>query len=805
VSKLFLAALVLLAALPAAADVVRVLRPSVSRPVPRRAVRGEADAWATESGRPSVCSDVCVLDVEYFGGPVLSNVKVYAVFWSSAVSSGIASGMGDFYRTLTNSEWMDWLTEYSTTLDVDAGSHLGQPGTQQTIGRGIFAGSYTLKMLSKAYPACPDFPMLTCLQDADIQGELDWQIGQGNLPAPDANTLYMVHFPSTVEIQLGDYGSCQDFCAYHNAYLTTDADGFPQWRYYAVLPDLASNGCAEGCGLDSTFENTCSAASHELAESVTDSNVSGTAVDYPLAWYDNGPANAGEIADICVSEEGTLAQDGFTGCAAGDAGCYTVQRLFSRRLWDGDVADQPNVPACVVRRFDANDFSISLTPNSMSLHAGTSPVVSVFTSLTNGSPQPLTLSIASTSAGLHASLDSTSVRVGDVAHLTVSTDADAGVDGLVVVLASGATTHSAALLVQVDDWALSLSPSTGFVGQGTSQVYMLNGRVTSGEAEPVTLSPTVSGLPTGVTASFNTLTLTPGISTSLLTLSASPGTQPGAPTTFTVNAASPSRPRGHSVSAQLKEDGLPGVTIISPEAGATVSGVTTVQLAGTPGTDSALASYAVAVDGEPPSAESASPTLAWDTRGLSDGEHLLQGVARDADGVSNSASVKVTVANAFDSFRLLVSPSSVTVPPGGTATLTLLTAALGIPEPITVTFSGLPTGVDASFSSPVMAGDTAMVTLIAPLGTAPSSTTTSVLGTSPSRPRGYAVTATVSVQAEPASSGGCAASGGSPPGLGLWLLVATAFCCRRRTRSGLGPGRPEAVRADKPVGRGPSA
>jgi Bacterial Ig domain len=736
VLKRLLVAAVVLAAFPATADVRKSSQPRLQRPRPATGAWSQGTAPPPSGGSAPVCFSVlggltpCVLDVEYFGGPVLSNVKVYAVFWSSGVSAEIADGMGDFYRTLTNSEWMDWLTEYSTTLDADAGTHRGEPGTQQTIGRGTFAGSRTLGKLSKAYPNCLDAPALTCLQDTDIQAELDWQIAQGRLPVPDANTLYMVHFPSTVRVVLGIDDSCMDFCAYHNAYASTDENRVGQWVYYAVLPDLGSNGCETQCGSGTTFQSTCSAASHELAESVTDSNVAGPLVNYPLAWYDVGSENQGEIADICEPQDDAVAENGLTGCDASDAGCYTLQKLFSRRLWNAEPAEQPNVAACVARRFDVDDYSIALTPNTLFLRPGAPASVPILTLLTSGNAQPLTLSISGLSPGLHASLDTTSLNVGELANLVISADAETmGVDGVVVVLATGTTSHSAALLVQANDWSLSLSPAEGFVGPGTSQVYTVAGQVTSGDAEPVTLSPTVSGLPAGVTASFNTLMLTPGASTALLTLSASEDVQPDAGVVFAVTAESVSRVG--SAIATLQVDALPRVVITRPGPGATVNGVTTVQVTATAAPTSTVARVAVAVDGNPPFAQGTSSTVDWDTRGLSNGTHALQATAVDADGVSNSTSVDVTVTNAFDSFTLTVTPGSVALPPGGSATLLLATAALGVPETITLSVTGLPKGVDASFPSEVLAGETATLTLLAPSGTAPASSTGRVLGTSP--------------------------------------------------------------------------
>src|SRR6185369_6757223 len=72
----------------------------------------------------------------YYGGPVIQNVKVYQVLYGTGTyASGIASGgattatkMGDFYKAVTNSAYMDWLSEYNTSSPA------------QSIGRGTFAG-----------------------------------------------------------------------------------------------------------------------------------------------------------------------------------------------------------------------------------------------------------------------------------------------------------------------------------------------------------------------------------------------------------------------------------------------------------------------------------------------------------------------------------------------------------------------------------------------------------------------------------------------------------------------------------------
>src|SRR5690349_17915708 len=78
--------------------------------------------------------------LEYYGGPVLSNVKVYAVFWGNKVNETTRNKIGDFLSASVNSTYFDWLKEYNTGINaID-----GRNGTGQSIGRGTFAGAITI-------------------------------------------------------------------------------------------------------------------------------------------------------------------------------------------------------------------------------------------------------------------------------------------------------------------------------------------------------------------------------------------------------------------------------------------------------------------------------------------------------------------------------------------------------------------------------------------------------------------------------------------------------------------------------------
>jgi hypothetical protein len=243
--------------------------------------RGSANAFMGDSAPAGA-------HLTYYGGPVISNVKVYAVFWNSAVK--YQSTISSFYSTITASAYFDWLTEYNT-------------GTQ-SIGHGTLAGS----LIDTGAPAG------TKITDTQIHTEINRLISTGAVPAPDANTLYMVHFPPGITIDQGGGNlSCQVFCAYHGTYTRNN-----QYVYYGVIPDLGGS-CASGCGGGTQDQNTTSVSSHELIEAVTDPAVGlATANASPLAWYDT---TNGEIGDICNAQQATVAG-------------FTVQKEFSNQAKD---------------------------------------------------------------------------------------------------------------------------------------------------------------------------------------------------------------------------------------------------------------------------------------------------------------------------------------------------------------------------------------------------------------------------------------------------------------------------------------
>ena len=217
-------------------------------------------------------------DMNYYGGPVFSNVKVMTAMWNKDVLQKTQDQMPLFTVALVDSTYVDQLKEYNTK---NATAINGHKSTNQVIHRGTYLGQVVLNPRNKS----------TVLLDSDIQAELKHQIHKGVLPPNDFNTLYMIYFPDNITILLDGQPSCVVFGAYHFA--TNDSKWAKRRNiFYSVEPEC-----------DSGFDFLTFAASHEFAEATSDNvPTPGVVPDYPQAWNDD---QGFEIGDKC-STNGTL-------------------------------------------------------------------------------------------------------------------------------------------------------------------------------------------------------------------------------------------------------------------------------------------------------------------------------------------------------------------------------------------------------------------------------------------------------------------------------------------------------------------
>jgi hypothetical protein len=214
----------------------------------------------------------------YRGGPLITSVEVFAMYWGAgwekAPASELGLRIGQFLGDIVSSALIDQLAEYNV------------PGYR--IGHGKLSG-----ILNVTTPA-PG----SSVDDSAIQSMVQNQITSNSaVPKPGPNTLYFIFLPPGVQVTQGGSASCQVFCGYH--------DSIASQTFYAVMPYPGCPGCTGGMDVFNALTVT---ASHELCEAITD----------PIpgqGWYDD---QNGEIGDFCAWKTKTL-------------GAYTVQMEWSSK------------------------------------------------------------------------------------------------------------------------------------------------------------------------------------------------------------------------------------------------------------------------------------------------------------------------------------------------------------------------------------------------------------------------------------------------------------------------------------------
>nr|WP_042188449.1 M28 family peptidase [Kibdelosporangium sp. MJ126-NF4]CEL18259.1 Aminopeptidase Y (Arg, Lys, Leu preference) [Kibdelosporangium sp. MJ126-NF4]CTQ90359.1 Aminopeptidase Y (Arg, Lys, Leu preference) (EC 3.4.11.15) [Kibdelosporangium sp. MJ126-NF4] len=221
-------------------------------------------------------------------------------------------------------------------------------------------------------------------------------------------------------------------------------------------------------------------------------------------------------------------------------------------IWKQAVSETPQ-----------NDFSVSLSPASGSVKAGTTGTFTVNTTTTSGSPQNVTLAASNLPGGVSVSFNPASVQSGSssTATVTVNSSASAGTSQLTVT-GTGAQVRTASygLTVTRDstdpDFAVSLNPSSGSVEVGNSATFTVNTATISGAAQNVTLS--AAGQPTGVSVSFNPASVQSG-SSSTATVTVDPTTTAGAYSITVTGVGSVTRTATYSLTVTGGGTGCGGV------------------------------------------------------------------------------------------------------------------------------------------------------------------------------------------------------------------------------------------------------
>lgn len=264
----------------------------------------------------------------YFGGPVMSRWDTAQVLWTyngatetASVADGIAQFLGDVaHDSGQPTNVFAMLPEYSTVGATSSDG--GHPGnTSQTLAyASSFLGRFTI---SPSHTSAS-------ITDADVAAELTAQIGAGHLPAPTTAdggpaTVYVVTLPSTVTLCSSSGGGCSgtQFCDLFG-------DGVFNGMKYGWVATTDFPGYDSGCGPGTLMQAETYELSGYLGTLVTEpliTDVGGSGIAYPAAWYANGDCVSTTCGGLFFSCDLLNPNDSTTNTIDGHT--WTVARLWS--------------------------------------------------------------------------------------------------------------------------------------------------------------------------------------------------------------------------------------------------------------------------------------------------------------------------------------------------------------------------------------------------------------------------------------------------------------------------------------------
>lgn len=348
--------------------------------------------------------------VRYLGGPILSAPTIVTVVFANDDPT-LAARLAQFDDVITSTPWWSAVTA----------GYCVQPGGTPCVGPGAGAGHVTLPAADAAYT--------DSLRggESTVRALLSGRVADGTLPAPDAQTLYVLYLPEGSRILLDGITGCapSSFSGYHDRLAVTPPDaGAAIGAAYAVVARCSSTEAA-----------TTLQASHEIVEAATDPSPE----DAPAfqmtdpAWTAFGP----EVADVCAAVDAdiTTSESGFA-----------VQRSWSNA--SAAAGHDPCVPAPAQPYFNV---APAQGTGTLTLAVGDSADVPLYPVAdgplaawqvsgvaANGSPLLFSVQPATVTAGSHA-----------VLTVTLASQPSLGVDQLYgIVSQSGQTLHVWPMIVR---------------------------------------------------------------------------------------------------------------------------------------------------------------------------------------------------------------------------------------------------------------------------------------------------------------------------------------------------------------------
>jgi N-acetylneuraminic acid mutarotase len=392
----------------------------------------------------------------------------------------------------------------------------------------------------------------------------------------------------------------------------------------------------------------------------------------------------------------------------------------------------------------APNFTLSASPASLSIVQGASGTSTISVTGQNGFTGSVSLAAFGLPSGVTASFTPNPTTGSSVLTLTASSSATVGSATITIRGTSGTLTATTtlALTIPAPSFTLSDSPGTLTVVQGKSGTSTVTVNDVNGFTGKVTLA--ASGLPSGVTAAFAT---NPTAGSSVLTLTASSSAAVGS-ATITIRGTSGSLTATTTLALTIP---APSFTLSDSPGTLTVvqgkSGTSTVTLNDVNGFTGKVT---LAVSGLPSGVTAAfatNPTAGSSVLTLTASSSATVGSATiTIRGTSGTLTATTTLALTIPapSFTLGASPASLTVAQGASGKPTITVSGQnGFTGSVTLTASGLPSGVTAAFATNPTTGTSAL-TLTASSTAATGTATVTIKGTSGSLTASTTIALTIS-------------------------------------------------------------
>ena len=409
-------------------------------------------------------------------------------------------------------------------------------------------------------------------------------------------------------------------------------------------------------------------------------------------------------------------------------------------------------------------FTLSLSASSVSVAQGGSGLMQETVKVSGGFNAAVTLTVAGLPGGVTATPGYAVLGAPgsgtNVLSLSVGSQVPPGNYTVPVTAAGGGVTQNASftlVVTQPGSFTLRLSSGSVSVAQGGSGSVQVSVSLSGAFNAPVALS--VAGLPAGLTASAAPASFAaPGAGTSLVTLNAAAQTAAG---TYTLQVSAMGAGVTQTLPLSLKVTPRPSFTLstsagaITVADGASATAGITVSVGG--GFNSNIA---LAASGQPsgmtlklspasfaaPGSGSATLTVSASTQTAAGVYSIV--ITASGGGLTGSLPIAVTVTPP-PGFALIAGASTASLAQGGTATTSVaVNGTNGFNSAVTLSASGLPSGVTASFSPSSLAAPGSGTSLLTLRGTSSAtvgSRTITITATGGGLTKSVALTLTVTV------------------------------------------------------------